>query len=68
MRYQQLPYSPELDDLQQAGLLYYGIVGKDAGKWYRLYPHQLSPSACHKELGGREPMRYPGCGSTHVRH
>ena len=51
MRYQQLPYSPELDDLHQEGLLYYGMVGNDAGGWYRLYPYQPSPSACHEELG-----------------
>lgn len=51
MRYQPVPYSPELDELQQAGLLYYGIVGEDVGEWYRLYPYQLSPSDCHKEPG-----------------
>lgn len=51
MRYQQLPYSPELDDLHKAGLLYYGMVGNDIGEWYQLYPYQLSPSACHEDPG-----------------
>lgn len=51
MRYQQVPYSPELDELQQAGLLYYDRVGKDIDEWYQLYPHQPSPSACHEDPG-----------------
>lgn len=51
MRYQQLPYSPELDDLQQAGLLYYSVVGNNTDGWYRLYPYQPSPSACHEAPG-----------------
>lgn len=53
MRYQELPYSDSLDELHSAGVLYYGMVNKDDGEWYRLHPHQLSPSVCHRDSAFR---------------
>lgn len=49
MRYQRLPYDDSLDVLHQEGLLYYGMVGQNEHEWYRLFPHQLSPSECHTD-------------------
>lgn len=33
MRFQEMPITPELDDMQRAGLVWYRSVNWDAGRW-----------------------------------